>query len=157
MPAPEFVLELRRHVGHAPLWLSGVTAIVLDDSRTRMICVHRSDEGRWTPITGIIDPLEEPAHAAEREVAEEAGVRARARRLIDVRSIGPITHANGDIASYLDLCFVLDHVDGDPHPADEECTEARWFPLDQLPRMSARFRDQIAQALRDQPEARFQR
>ncbi len=29
MATPDFVLELRRHVGHSMLWLSGCTAVVL--------------------------------------------------------------------------------------------------------------------------------
>ena len=33
MPTPDFVLELRRHVGHAPLALTGVTAVVFRDEK----------------------------------------------------------------------------------------------------------------------------
>ena len=33
MPIPEFVLQLRSHVGTAPLWLSGVSAVIVDDDR----------------------------------------------------------------------------------------------------------------------------
>ena len=31
MPTPEFVLELRKKIGHDLLWLNGVTGCVLDD------------------------------------------------------------------------------------------------------------------------------
>jgi hypothetical protein len=48
------VLELRKKVGHAPLWLTGVTAVVFrgDD----VLLVRRADNAEWTPVTGIIDP-----------------------------------------------------------------------------------------------------
>lgn len=155
MGVPEYVRELRRSIGHAPLWLPGVTAVVLDPAGERMICVRRSDTGAWTPVTGIVDPGEEPARAAIREVREETGVLAIARRLIEVRAVGPVTHVNGDVASYLDLCFLLEHVEGDPHPADEENLEARWFPVDSLPPLSPRFAEQVALALESPVAARF--
>lgn len=155
MATPEFVLTLREKIGHDLLWMPGVTAIVVDGERGRMLAVRRSDDGAWTPVTGIIDPGEEPATAAVREVAEEAGVRCRPVRLIDVRTHQPVTYANGDRAQYLDLCFLCEHLGGDPYPADEESTEARWFPIDRPPPMNERFLDQLAIARSGRPEARF--
>lgn len=155
MPTPDFVLALREHVGHDLLWMSGVTAIVLDAERRRTLVVRRADTGDWTPVTGIIDPGEQPAHAAVREVAEEAALEVRPLRLIEVRTLPAITYANGDRAQYLDLCFVLDHVAGEPRPADGENTRARWADLGDLPPMPGRFREQIALALEDRPEAVF--
>lgn len=157
MATPEFVLALRERIGHDLLWMSGVTAIVLDAERERMLAVRRSDDGAWTPVTGIIDPGEQPAVAAEREVAEEAGIRCRAVRLIDVRSLPPIVYGNGDHAQYLDLCFLCEHQDGEPHPADGENTEARWFPVSDPPPMNERFTEMLRIALEDRPEARFRR
>ncbi|GAA1304972.1 MAG: NUDIX hydrolase [Brachybacterium tyrofermentans] len=157
MATPEFVLALREHVGHAPLWLSGVTAFVLDPARTRMLAVRRADTGAWTPVTGIIDPGEEPATAAVREVAEEAGVDCTALRLVDVRTHAPITYANGDVAQYLDLCFLCEHDGGEPYPADGENTQAQWFPIDAPPPMNDRFLEQLELIRADRPEARFRR
>lgn len=139
MATPEFILQLRRHVGHAPLWLSGITMVVVDAAATRALFVRRADTGAWTPVTGIIDPGEEPAVAGVREVREEAGVEARVEHLVMVGSVGPVTYPNGDVASYLDLTFCARHLRGEPHPADGENTEARWFPIDEPPPLSARF------------------
>ena len=58
--------------------MPGVTAVVLNPPRTHLLVVRRADDGRWTPVTGIVDPGEEPARAAEREVAEEAGIACTA-------------------------------------------------------------------------------
>ena len=95
MATPDFVLELRRHVGHAPLWMPGTTVVILrpapgqvaiDWERpiapedVEVLCVRRSDNGAWTPVTGIVDPGEEPAIAAAREALEEADVRIEVRR-----------------------------------------------------------------------------
>lgn len=155
MPTPDFVLDLRRRIGHDPLWLPGVTAIVLDTERTRVLLVRRADDGRWTPVTGIIDPGEEPAQAGAREVLEEAGVIAQAERLVSIRALPEITHPNGDRAQYLDICFLFHHVSGDPYPADGENTAARWFDIDDLPTMNDRFHHQLAAALSADVAARF--
>lgn len=155
MATPQFVLDLRRHIGHAPLWMSGVTAVILDRAHTRVLLVRRADTGAWTHVTGIIDPGEQPAVAAAREVREEAGIDSRMVRLIDVRTLPEITYVNGDRAQYLDLCFLAEHLNGDPHPADGENTEARWFGLDELPALSERFAEQLEIALSGRLQAGF--
>lgn len=155
MATPEFVLALREKVGHAPLWMAGVTALVLDADQKHLLVVRRADTGSWTPVTGIIDPGEEPARAGAREVLEEAGVVARPVRLVDVRALAPQTYPNGDAAQFLDICVLFDHVSGDPYPADEENSEARWAPVDDLPPMNGRFREQLAHALSGRPDAAF--
>src|SRR5699024_9726690 len=135
MSTPDFVLELRRHVGTAPLWLAGATAVIRDESGTHVLLVRRADNGWWTPVTGIIDPGEHPAEAAVREAREEAAVHIRVDRLASLGVSRPITYANGDRAQYIDHTFACTHLAGDPHPADCENTDTRWFPIDQLPEL----------------------
>ncbi|GAA2172577.1 NUDIX domain-containing protein [Agrococcus versicolor] len=133
-PTPDFVLRLREHVGHAPLWLSGSTAVVLDDDR--VLLVRRADTGAWTPISGIVDPGEHPATTAVREALEEAGVVIEVEALVRVHVLPPTTYGNGDVTQYLDLVHRCRHVSGEPHVADEESVDVRWFALDALPPMS---------------------
>jgi ADP-ribose pyrophosphatase YjhB (NUDIX family) len=151
---PDFIIALREKIGNDPLWLSGVTAVVLRGSET--LLVKRADTGEWTPVTGIIDPGEEPAYAALREVEEEAGVAAVVERLAWVRVTDPVVYPNGDRSQYLDLVFRLRWTSGDPTPADGENTEARWFPLDELPPMSDDMLRRLAVATEDRRETRFQ-
>lgn len=155
MATPDFVLALREKIGTAPLWLSGITAVVV--RAEEVLLVRRADNGAWTPVTGIIDPGEEPAAAAAREVEEEAAVQARADRLVWVHVTDPVTYANGDRSQYLDLVFRLTWLSGDPAPADGENTEASWFPLDALPPLSPDMRRRIQAAVENRPEARFER
>jgi 8-oxo-dGTP pyrophosphatase MutT (NUDIX family) len=154
MATPEFVLALREKIGHAPLWLSGITAVVTHGDSVLM--VRRSDTGAWTPVTGIIDPGEQPAVAAAREVLEEANIVAVADRLSWVHTLPMLTYENGDQTEYLDLTFRMRYVSGDPYPADGENTEARWFPLAELPEMSLDMRTRIRYALDDVQPARFE-
>ena len=152
LPIPDFVVELRRHVGQAELWMSGVTAVVRrgDD----VLLVRRADNGEWAPVTGIVDPGEEPAACAAREVLWETSVRGAGRParidLGDARR-GPI----GDRAAYLDQCFACTWVSGEARVGDDESTEVRWWPGAALPPMKATRRDRAEAALSEEQAARF--
>ncbi|MDY0829546.1 NUDIX domain-containing protein [Microbacterium sp. BG28] len=149
MATPEFILELRRMVGTHPLTLTGVTAVIVHEGR--ILLGRRSDNGALTPITGIVDPHEEPADAARREAEEEAGVRIRVERLAWVHQIPRVVYANGDQTDYLDLTFRCTWLDGDPYPADGEMTEVGWYPLDDLSELDDEMRARVAAALEDGP------
>lgn len=157
MATPNFILSLRAHVGSALLWLSGTTAVVVRDGADgeEVLLVKRSDSGDWSPVCGIIDPGEEPHAAAVREVAEEAGVVAVPERLAWVSVTDVITYANGDQTQYIDHTFRCRWVSGDPHPADGEATEARFFPASELPPMRPVYADRVRVVLENRPEARF--
>ncbi|OBK91291.1 NUDIX hydrolase [Mycolicibacter sinensis] len=154
MPIPQFIVDLRAAIGHAPLWLTGVTAVVIRDDE--VLLIERADNGIWAPVTGIVDPGEEPADAAVREVAEETGVTAVPQRLVWVHATAPVTHANGDHAQYLDHVFAMRWVAGEPYPADDESTDARWCALAALPEMPERMRQRIAAVLNVHGETRFE-
>jgi len=163
MPTPDFVLDLRAKIGHDLLWLAGVTAVVLRDtaagdgaSTTEVLLVRRADTGAWTPVTGIIDPGEQPAVAGARETLEEAAIVAIPEALTSVRSLPPMQYGNGDLSQYLDLTFRFRYVSGEPHPADGENTDARWFPLDAMPPMSVDMQSRVESALKTGDACRFQ-
>ncbi|OII36750.1 ADP-ribose pyrophosphatase [Curtobacterium sp. MMLR14_010] len=159
MPTPDFVLSLREKIGTDLLWLTGVTAVVTrgEGDARELLVVRRADTGALTPVTGIVDPGEEPAVAAEREVLEEADVVAVAERLVWVQALPEMTYPNGDRAQYLDLVFACRWVSGQPAPADGENTEAFWASVTDLPPMSDDMRRRVEAGLADDPQARFQR
>lgn len=132
MGTPDFILTLRERIGHDPLWLSGCSTVVLDGDR--VLLVRRADDGHWTTIDGIVEPGEHPADTAVREAREEAGVEIEITRHAWLVALEPVTYRNGDRCQFLDHGFVARVVSGEPHPVDGETTEARWWPLDALPR-----------------------
>jgi predicted RNase H-like nuclease/ADP-ribose pyrophosphatase YjhB (NUDIX family) len=152
-PVPDFILELRRLVGDLPLWLPGVTAVIRRGDE--VLLVRRADNGRWTPVTGITDPGEEPAVTAAREAMEETGVRIRVDRLAATSVHPEVTYDNGDRASYLDLTFACTWLDGEAHVADDESSDVRWWPLSSLPEMNELMLWRIDAATSDEREARF--
>lgn len=158
MPIPEFVVELRKHVGTAELWLSGVTAVVLRERAgvREVLMVRRSDNGWWTPVTGIMDPGEDVHTSALREVAEETTVVAAVERLVYVRATGLAVYPNGDRARYLDHTVRCRWVSGEPAVGDDENTEARWFDVRALPEGTPEeHRERIAVALANPVDVRL--
>ena len=153
MATPDFVLALREKIGHMPLWLSGITAVVLREGQ--VLLVRRSDNGAWTPVTGIVDPGEHPAVAAAREVLEEADIVASVDTLAWVDVTKPVIYANGDESQYIDIIFRCSYVSGEPYPADGENTEVAWFSLDALPEISDEMRGRIQRAIEAGDERRF--
>jgi ADP-ribose pyrophosphatase YjhB (NUDIX family) len=155
VPIPDFVRELRRHVGTAELWLPGVTAVVRRGEE--LLLVQRSDNGQWSPVTGIVDPGEHPGVAARREVLEETGVVVTVDRLASVQALPRTTHVNGDLAWYLDHTFACSYVSGEPVVGDDESLAVGWFPVGDLPPLRQSYRDRIADVLSDDPVTRFVR
>ena len=154
-PIPDFIVELRAKVGDHLLWMPAVTAVVRRGDE--VLLVERADNGAWTPVTGIIDPGEEPAVCAAREAMEEACVSIRVDRLA-MTSVHPeVVYDNGDRASYLDLTFACTWLEGEARVGDDESTDVRWWPVDALPPMSERMRSRIEAAFSDEREARFVR
>lgn len=136
MPTPDFILELRKHIGHATLPLSGVTAIV-ENAQGKVLMGKRSDTGRWALVSGVCEPGEQPADTVVREIKEETGVDAKVSALVSVINADTATvHANGDYAQYMDhlfLCELDPQGNTQAFVGDEESLSIGWFSPDDLP------------------------
>lgn len=151
MPIPQFILDLREKISHDLLWLPGVTAVVLDDSG-RVLLVQRADDLRWTLVTGCLEPGEQPAVGAVREIEEETAVIAVAERVLSVAALPVSVYANGDQARFLDVAFHCRLVSGEARVNDDESVDVGWFALDALPdSLPQRHRQCIQDALAPAP------
>lgn len=146
MPIPAFVQALRAKVGHDLLWLTGVSAVVLDDDG-RVLLTRRADSGRWALVSGILEPGEEPVRAMLREITEETGVEAEVERLASVLTDPPFVLPNQDALLFLTLTFRCRHVGGSARVADDENLEVRWFGLDELPELDEQTRIHLQSGL----------
>jgi ADP-ribose pyrophosphatase YjhB (NUDIX family) len=136
MPTPQFVLDLRKKIGHQLLWMIGVTAYV-EDADGRVLLGRRSDTGEWALVYGINEPGEEPADTVAREIKEETGVDAIVTDLVSVKSSTQVvTYANGDRTMYMDhlfLCGPDPQGNSEPFVGDEESLQVDWFAPGELP------------------------
>jgi ADP-ribose pyrophosphatase YjhB (NUDIX family) len=154
VPIPPFIVDLRAKVGHDPLHLPGVTAVVFDDEG-RVLLVRRADNHRWTLVTGCLEPGEQPAVGAVREVAEETAVQVRAERLLSVAALPLMTFENGDQTYWLNVTFQCSVAGGEARVNDDESIDVGWFGLDDLPDLPARHQQDIRDALDPAAPARF--
>jgi len=132
MTTPDFILSLRKKIGHDLLWLTGITGVVLD-TEDQILLVRRADNARWSLPAGILEPGEQPAPALVREIEEETGVEAEIVRLVSVEALPPGSYPNGDQVQFLDLCFRCRPLRGEARVNDDESIEVAWFPLTALP------------------------
>ena len=153
MPTPEFIVQMRQKIGNDPLWLPGVKAVVIREGS--VLLVRRADNGRWTLPAGILEPGEEPAVAAVREVFEETAVHCSITRLVGVATTDEAVYPNGDRAQYLDIILAGDYLGGEAQVNDDENLEVGWFGLDELPDLPPKHSRAIAWTLEPREAGHF--
>jgi 8-oxo-dGTP diphosphatase len=161
VPTPPYVLALRRSYGQGPLLLPGVCAVVVRDDlepgRSHLLLARRADTGRWALPAGIVEPGEQPAVTAERELLEETRVVARAERLSWVVADPELTYPNGDRCQFITSVFRCRYLSGEAGVGDEESTAVAWFPVDDLPAMDPLQLARLDHALSTDERCRFER
>ncbi|MFE6099239.1 NUDIX domain-containing protein [Streptomyces laurentii] len=151
MGTPDFIRDIRASAGHQLLFLPGVSAVVFDD-RGRVLLGRRADNGMWAVVGGIVEPGEQPAACAVREVYEETGVHCEVERIVLVQTLRkPVVYPNGDQCQFLDVSFRCRATGGEARVNDDESTEVGWFALDALPEMKRFSNFRIERALADEP------
>jgi ADP-ribose pyrophosphatase YjhB (NUDIX family) len=93
--------------------------------------VRERVDGGWTLPGGWADVGDAPAAMVEREIWEESGVHARARRLVGVYDTNR-EHGPWDVFHAYKLVFLCDYVDGEPG-ASEETSDARFYDRATIP------------------------
>jgi 8-oxo-dGTP diphosphatase len=148
----EYVANLRQHVGKDLLMLPGACAVVVDDDG-RVLLERRADTGQWSLPAGAIDPGEQPADAAVREVYEETGARIAVERLAGV-ALREVTYPHGDVCQFLTVWFRAKPIGGHAAVHDEE-SSAGWYSPEELPSLDAFDQLRIDTALADDAPAWF--
>ena len=129
-----YIMDLRKIVGHRPLLQVGASVIV-EDEQGRILLQKRSDNHCWGYAGGSIELDEEVETAAKRELLEETGLTAHSLELFGVFS-GKDTHyvyPNGDEVSNIDIVYICRDYSGTLKCQPEEVDELRFFAPDQMP------------------------
>ncbi|MDO4973443.1 MAG: NUDIX hydrolase [Eubacteriales bacterium] len=130
----DYIMDMRRLVGHRPLLQAGAS-VLLEDERGRLLLQRRADCHLWGYHGGSVELDEMVEEAAKRELMEETGLQAEKLELFGVFS-GPELHfvyPNGDEVSNIDHVYLCTSYTGTLRPQPGEVEELRFFAWDGLP------------------------
>jgi ADP-ribose pyrophosphatase YjhB (NUDIX family) len=154
----EYMRAMREKVGSDMLMVCGASGVVINE-QGEVLLQLRSDFGIWALPGGALDPGEQPADAAVREIFEETGVRVVPEKLIGVYGGTDqlFTYPDGNQVAITSIVFRCRPISGEPVIHDDESLDVQYFPIDQLPdSLRPDHRLRIQHALSDEPASFFQ-
>lgn len=129
-----YIMDLRKIVGHRTLLQVGASVIV-EDSAGRILLQQRTDSGLWGYAGGSVELDEVVEDAAKRELYEETGLCAEELELFGIFS-GPQTHhvyPNGDEVSTVDIVFLCKKYSGELKCQEDESLDLQFFKPSEVP------------------------
>ena len=140
----DYVLRLREKIGHDLLIVPSVAVLLFDEAQ-RVLLVRHDDRGLWVAPGGTVEPDEDPAETARREMLQEAGIDVELVGILGAFG-GPefrVRHANGDQVGYVMTVYearaageLPDFDDGEAHGIGffsreriETMEIPRWLPV----------------------------
>lgn len=129
-----YIMDLRKLVGHRPLIQVGA-GIIVEDQNGKILLQLRHDNHCWGYPGGSVEIDETVEEAAKRELKEETGLEAHSLELFGVFS-GKDLHyiyPNGDEVSNIDIVFICKDYSGILVKQDDEVDELGFFSIDDLP------------------------
>jgi ADP-ribose pyrophosphatase YjhB (NUDIX family) len=101
----------------------------------RVLLVREISDGHWTLPGGWADVNQSAAECVVREIAEESGFLARARKLAAVRDYQRSGHPPRNVDSIYKMFFLCE-ITGGAARASDETSEVAFFARDALPPLS---------------------
>jgi len=138
MPAPDYILSLRKKIGNDLLFVPSASVLIFDKNN-RVLLVRAKESCRWQTVGGLVDPFEAPSDAAVRECWEETGLFVRLTGLAGVFG-GPAfeaTYPNGDRSAFVNTTFFGEIISGEAEPDQVEIDEIGWFADNDMPDLKA--------------------
>ena len=147
----DFVKELRKIVGHAPLTIPHSVVVVFNKDN-QVLLEERSDDGYFDFPGGGRELTETEEDAAFRELKEETGLTAT--RIVFFKTYtGEITHYvyfNGDEIYGIDSVFICREYEGELTPQKEEVKSLKFYDLNNMPEKMSISNKQIVKDLINQ-------
>lgn len=126
-----YIQDLRALIGTRPIIMAGVSVIVLNNEN-QILLQKRTDTMDWGVIGGALELRESLEEAAHRELHEEAGLKARDLRFVDMLSGKDMyyQYPHGDEIYNLVAVYETKDYEGKPTINDDEGLELKYFDLD---------------------------
>ena len=131
----DYIMGLRKLVGHIPLLQLGAS-VIIEDRDGRILLQKRQDNGCWCTQGGSVELDEVVEEAARRELYEETGLIAGKMELFGVFSGKDLhyVYPNGDEVSNVDIVFLCKDYSGDIRVQESELSELKFFDVYELPK-----------------------
>lgn len=129
-----YIMDLRKVVGHAPLLQAGAS-IIIENEDGQVLLGKRTDNHQWGHAGGSIELGETVEEAAKRELFEEMGLVADEMELFYINS-GEETHyiyPNGDEVYNVEIIYICRKYHGTIKRQEEEVEELKFFDVDDIP------------------------
>ena len=129
-----YILDLRKTVGHRPL-LQCAASIIIENEQGEVLLGRRTDNHQWGYSGGSIELGETVDECARRDLSEEMGLTALELEFFMINS-GEETHyiyPNGDEVYNVEIVYLCHRWQGEPRPQEEEFSELRFFPVQEIP------------------------
>lgn len=130
----DYIMDLRKEVGHRPILQLGASVIVVND-KGQILLEKRSDTHNYSYPGGSVELGEKVEEAAKREMYEEVGLIANSLQFFTIAS-GEELHfkyPNGDEVYNVDIVYICKDYSGNLKAEESEVEELKWFDIDKLP------------------------
>lgn len=133
MPASSYIRQLREKIGHDLILIPSVTIVTFDE-KGRILLARHSEGGLWVAPGGSIDPLEQPADAAVREMWEETGLLIEPSRILGVYGGSGFhwSYGNGDQVAYIMTVFEGRIISGALRSDENEILDLAYFSEEEI-------------------------
>lgn len=131
-----YIMDLRKYVGHAPL-LQCAGSVIVENEKGEVLLGRRTDNHMWGYSGGSVELGETVEECAKRELFEEMGLEAEELELFMVNS-GPEAHyiyPNGDEVYNVEIVYLCRKYHGEVKRQEEEVEEIRFFSTEEMPSM----------------------
>lgn len=131
-----YIMDLRKYVGHAPL-LQCAGSVIVENEKGEILLGRRTDNHLWGYAGGSVELEETVEECAKRELFEEMGIVAEELELFTVNS-GPeayYIYPNGDQVYNVEIVYLCRRYQGELKRQEEEVEELRFFSVQEMPDM----------------------
>lgn len=130
---PNYIKDLRKKIGHDPIFVPAVGAIIYKNGKILM--QKRADDGTWATHGGAIEFGETLEQALERELKEEINVKPINPKFLGIYSGEKMYHEypNKDKAYLTSIFFIVENYEGEPKIDEDEVLDLKWFDINEMP------------------------